>query len=51
MTNNEIELLNMIRENDNPVQALMTAIIIVQGYLKQHELESKQVPAGLRESS
>lgn len=51
MTNNEMELITLIRENDNPVQALMTAIIIVQGYLKQHGLDSAQVPAGLRESS
>lgn len=51
MTSNEIELINLIRENDNPVQALMTAIIIVQGYLKQHESSVEQVPACLRESS
>ena len=51
MTNNEMELITLIRENDNPVQALMTAIIIVQGYLKQHGLDSRQDPAGLRVSS
>ena len=51
MTSNEIELINLIRENDNPAQALMTAIIIVQGYLKQHGLDSAQVPACLQESS
>ena len=51
MTNNEMELLNLVRNNDNPIQALMTAIIIVQGYLKQHGLDSAQDPAGLRESS
>ena len=51
MTNNEMELLKLIRENDNPAQALMTAIIIVQGYLKQRGLDSTQDPAGLRESS
>lgn len=51
MSNNEMELITLIRENDNPVQALMTAIIIVQGYLKQHGLDSAQVPADLRESS
>ena len=51
MTNKEMELLNMIRENDNPVQALMTAIIIVQGYLRQHGLDSTQDPADLRVSS
>lgn len=51
MTNNEMELLDLIRNNDNPIQALMTAIIVVQGYLKQHELDSTQDPAGLRVSS
>jgi hypothetical protein len=51
MTNNEMELINLIRANDNPAQALMTAIIIVEGYLKQHGLDSTQDPAGLRESS
>jgi hypothetical protein len=51
MTNNEMELLKLIRENDNPAQALMTAIIIVQGYLKQRGLDSTQDPAGLRVSS
>jgi hypothetical protein len=51
MTNNEMELLKMIRENDNPIQALMTAIVIVQGYLKQHGLDSAQDPACLRVSS
>ena len=51
MTSNEKELINLIRENDNPAQALMTAIIIVQGYLKQHESSAIQAPACLRESS
>lgn len=51
MTNNEMELLNMVRNNDNPVQALMTAIVIVQSYLGQRGLDSEQDPAGLRESS
>jgi hypothetical protein len=26
----------MIRENDNPGQALMTAATVILGYLKQH---------------
>ncbi len=37
MTENEKELLKLIRENDTPVQALMTAVVIILGYLKQHE--------------
>lgn len=49
MTKNEIELLNIIRENDNPTRALMTATLIVLGYLKQHESFEEQVVAGLQE--
>ena len=37
MSNNEIELINMIRENDNPEQALMAATLVILGFLKQHE--------------
>ena len=40
MTDNEKELINMIRENDNPEQALMTAAVIILGVLKQHESNS-----------
>lgn len=37
MTENEKELIKIIRENDNPEQALMTAAVIILGFLKQHE--------------
>ena len=37
MTENEIALLNMIRENEHPEQALMTAAVIILGFLKQLE--------------
>ena len=37
MTNNELELLSMIRENDNPEQALIKAIEIIIKYLEQPE--------------
>ena len=37
MTENEKELIKLIRENDNPGQALMTATVIIIGFLKQHE--------------
>ncbi len=47
MTENEIELIRMIRENDNPEQALMTAAVIILGFLKQSESFSKQDPAYL----
>ena len=45
MTENEKELINIIRENDNPEQALMTAAVIILGFLKQHESFEGQVPA------
>lgn len=48
MTDNEIELITLIRENDNPTTALMTAAVIVLGYLKQHESNSKQAAVGLQ---
>ena len=37
MTENEIKLINIIREQDNPVQALMVAVKIIVSYLMQHE--------------
>ena len=37
MTTNEIELLNIIRESDNPEQAIEIAIDIILSYLKQLE--------------
>ena len=45
MTENEKELIKLIRENDNPEQALMTATVIILGFLKQHESSEAQVPA------
>ena len=45
---NEEELLEIIRENDNPEQALMTATLIVLGYLKQHGSSEEQVAADLQ---
>jgi hypothetical protein len=49
MTENEKELIKIIRENDNPEQALMTAAVIILGFLKQHESSEVQAPAYLRE--
>jgi hypothetical protein len=51
MTNNEKELLKIIRENDNPTRALMTATLIVLGYLKQHGSSAKPSVVDLRELS
>ena len=48
MTANEKELINMIRENDNPEQALMTAAVIILGFLKQHESSEAQAAVCLQ---
>lgn len=37
MTNHELKLLNLIRENNNPEQALVKAIEIIIKYLEQPE--------------
>ena len=42
MTDEEKELIKIIRENDNPEQALMTAAVIILGFLKQHESSEVQ---------
>ena len=49
MTDNEQELINLIRENDKPEDALMTAAVIILGFLKQHESNSKPSVAYLQE--
>lgn len=49
MTENERKLIAIVRENDNPAQALMTAALIVLGFLKQHESSAKQDSVALRE--
>ena len=49
MTDNEKELINMIREADSPGQALMTAAVIVLGFLKQHESSVTQESADFQE--
>ena len=43
-----MELINMIRENDNPGQALMAAATIIIGHLKQLESSAEQAAAGLQ---
>jgi hypothetical protein len=49
MSKNEVELINMIRENDNPEQALMVAATIILGFLKQHGSSEEQAPVCLQE--
>jgi hypothetical protein len=47
MTDNEMELIKIIRENDNPEQALMTAAVIIVNFLKQRgsfEVQAAVVP-------
>lgn len=51
MTENEKQLIDLIRENDNPEEALMTATVIILGFLKLHESSEVQAPACLREPS
>ena len=49
MSANEKELIKLIRENDNPEQALMVAAAIILGFLKQHESSEGQAAVYLRE--
>ena len=49
MADNEKELISIIRENDNPEEALMTAAVIILGFLKQHESCSTASVACLQE--
>ena len=44
MTNNELKLLSMIRENDNPERAFVKAIEIIVKYLEQLESFEEQAP-------
>lgn len=37
MTDNETILLNMIRENENPEQALLVAVNVIIDFLNHHE--------------
>lgn len=45
MTDNEKELINIIRENDNPEKALVTATVIILDFLKLHG--SSEAPASV----
>ena len=48
MTDNERELIDIIRESENPEQALITATVIILGFLKQHESSEEQAVVCLR---
>lgn len=47
MTENKMELIRLILENDNPEQAIITAAAIIGDLLKQHELLEAQIFACL----
>ena len=47
MTERAKELIKLIRENDNPEQALMTAAVIIHDLLMQHESYQEQASACL----
>lgn len=51
MTENEMELINIVREQDDPGQALMVAIDTILSYLKQHGSYSKPLPVDPRVSA
>ena len=36
MSNNELELIELIRENDDPERALIVALEVIADYLAQH---------------
>ena len=48
MTENQKELIELIRENDSPKQALMAAALVIIGFLKQHESSVVQASVGLQ---
>ena len=45
MTDNTVELLRLILENDNLDQAVLTAAAIIFDYLKQHESSEERIAA------
>ena len=50
MTENKMELIRIIFENDNPEQAILTAAAIIGDLLMQHELLEEQIFADLQAS-
>lgn len=51
MSNNEIKLMNIIRENDNPEQAVLIAIKVFSAFVEQLEATPMLQLDGLQESS
>ena len=48
MSENQSDLIDLIRENDSPEQALITAATVILGFLKQHESSVVQASVGLQ---
>ena len=48
MIENKIKLIRIIRENDNPEQALLIAAAIILDFLKQHESSEEQAAVCLQ---
>ena len=48
MTDNEMELIKIIRENDNPEKALTTAVDVILLYLTLHGSSESQASADLQ---
>ena len=44
MTDNELKLLELIRENDNPKEAIITAVSIITSFLEQEKSSVVQAP-------
>ena len=51
MTEKEVELFKLIYENDNPGEAVLTAIKVFAAFLEQLEADREPHPVCLRESS
>lgn len=51
MTDNEIKLINIIREHDNPEHAVEIAIRVMIEFLAQDESSQEQPPVYLEESA
>jgi hypothetical protein len=48
MTENELRLIKLIRENDNPEEAIITAVNIISSFLEQEQSFQGQTPACLQ---
>ena len=48
MSENQKELISIIRENDCPEQALVAVATIIINFLKQHESSEAQASVGLQ---